>query len=364
MLGNIKNIRRYLKKFYRRETLQIYGIRAVLQLFKKDFKPEGKILIKSCDGIGDLFIKSKLAELLIERYGKDNVYFLLKSHYCNVGEMLGYNCIAYSERDKTRFFPRLMKMKALNSMGFSTYINLEFINGLTTANLFIPQRMGRVDGNWDADIFWKYKRFNKYYTKPYEISAGYVLEQLRQTGEKLLDKKLSLEDVTPDLSSIFPCGDENIVVSAGSTNRFKVCSPKIMQQYLKEVLKTYPEKEILLVGHGEIQAQYADELLQALKSDRVKSMVNKTSLKEVFDLVAQSFLFIGFDSGLYNLAFTLKKRGIIIMKDKSHPFYHKCEHLQILEPLQVNREAIDCYYSDCRMNSVTLEQFTKALDGD
>ncbi len=46
------------------------------------------------------------------------------------------------------------------------------------------------------------------------------------------------------------------------------------------------------------------------KAQNLQNLVSKASLKETIEIVANCDLLIGFDSGMYNLAFTLKKPTI------------------------------------------------------
>ncbi|MGL4252975.1 MAG: glycosyltransferase family 9 protein, partial [Fusobacteriaceae bacterium] len=130
----------YLKKSYIAEGINLYLVRGILSIIKKRFVANGKVLVKACDGIGDLLVRTALMEKIMEKYGRENVVVLLKSEYLQMGEILGYNAIGYSRGERKNFFQRLKKMHQLNSMGFSKYINIEFVNDITVGNLFIPER--------------------------------------------------------------------------------------------------------------------------------------------------------------------------------------------------------------------------------
>lgn len=347
---------KYLKKSYIQEGINLYLIRFILSFFKSRFKPEGKVLIKTCDGIGDILVRTKLIKMIEEKYGKGNIYFLMQKGYVGLGEILGYKAIGYSREDRKNFIPRLKKMYELNSMGFSTYINVEFTNDITTGNLFIPERIGRADLNWQVS------RNNKYYTKNYIIPDGYVMKQIAKMAKEILGKDVEEKDLIPDLRGLFEIKEENIVVAVGSTERSRVCSPIIMAQYLKEVQEKYPTKIIQLVGNGDRQAKYAEKLIELLGEDKVENLINKTTLKEVFEIVAKSSLFIGFESGLYNLCFTLRKKGIILFKKKEGAFVHEVPWLTILTPESERKDIIDSEYPGMLINSIEVKAFKRALE--
>lgn len=347
---------KYLKKSYIQEGINLYLIRFILSFFKSRFKPEGKVLIKTCDGIGDILVRTKLIKMIEEKYGKENIYFLMQKGYVGLGEILGYKAIGYSREDRKNFIPRLKKMYELNSMGFSTYINVEFTNDITTGNLFIPERTGRADLNWQVS------RNNKYYIKSYIIEDGYVMKQISKMAKEILGKDVEEKDLIPDLRGLFEIKEENIVVAIGSTERSRVCSPMIMAQYLKEVQEKYPTKIIQLVGNGDRQAKYAEKLIELLGENKIENLVNKTNLKEVFEIVAKSSLFIGFESGLYNLCFTLRKKGIILFKKKEGAFVHEVPWLTILTPESERKDIIDSEYPGMLINSIEVKAFKRALE--
>ena len=85
--------KKYLKKSYIQEGINLYLVRFILSFFKSRFKPTGKVLVKSCDGIGDILVRTKLMDEIEKKYGKENIYVLMKSGYTKLGDMLGYKTI-------------------------------------------------------------------------------------------------------------------------------------------------------------------------------------------------------------------------------------------------------------------------------
>ncbi len=348
---------RRCKKIYIQESINLYLVRGVLKLFKGRFAPKkDKILIKSCDGLGDILIRSKLMSLIENKYGKENITVLVKDNYVPLGNFLGYNTIGYSRKERKNCFSRLKKMYILNKMRFSKYINLEFSNDTVVGNLFAPERIGMIDEDWKA------KRNNKYYTRGFKLFGDYILSQVAIMGREILNMEIKEEDLIPDLRKKFKIEEKDIVVAVGSTERNKVCSPLLMAKFLQVIIERYPEKDIILVGNGELQYRYAERLKEIIKFDRMQNLVDKISLEEVFKMVAKSFLFIGFDSGLYNLCFTLKKRGIILFRKEGVPYYHNTPYLKILTPKKIRKDVIDKEYPNYEINSIEENDFRKALE--
>ena len=65
--------------------------------------------------------------------------------------------------------------------------------------------------------------------------------------------------------------------------------------------------------------------MENLKEFKIINLVNKTNLKEVFEIIADSRLFIGFDSGLYNYSYSSRKKTIVLFKDLNSPFKHEAD---------------------------------------
>ncbi|MGL5578725.1 MAG: glycosyltransferase family 9 protein, partial [Fusobacteriaceae bacterium] len=131
------------------------------------------------------------------------------------------------------------------------------------------------------------------------------------------------------------------------------------------LLEKYPEEKIYLLGSGKLHHAYAENLLENIKSVNLINMVNKTNLKEAFNLIARSRLFIGFDSGLYNLAFTLRKPTIVLFRSKENGFAHEVPWVKVLLPqknIDPSEIKVNSIYSNKEINSISKESFREALE--
>ena len=126
------------------------------------------------------------------------------------------------------------------------YINLEFVNDNITANIVAKEKIGNLDESKMTSCY------NKYFTKPFKVSESHrkILNKMRELGEKILEREVSLEEIIPDLRDKFHIDNKDIVIAIGSTDRKKVCSPLKIKEYIEEILKFYPEEKIILVGNG------------------------------------------------------------------------------------------------------------------
>lgn len=348
-----------LKKAYIRDRINSSIINFIFKFCK--FENNGKILVKSMDGIGDILVRSRLVEKIIEKYGKENIYFLMKDHYKNLGEFLGYNVIGIPRKSEKSFFKRLKMMYEINkTYSPQKFFNIEFGNDSIVANIIAKDKIGVKDNGKMV------QHYNKYYTKSFSFKDinEKILDKIKDIGENILENNLKVEDILPDLRYKFPIDNKDIVIAVGSTARNRVCSPLKMREYIEEIVKFYPEEKIILVGNGELQKNYAKKILEMIPNKNIVDFVDKTNLMEAFELVTKSKLFIGFESGLYNLCFVTRKKGIGLFRDTSVPFAHEVPWLKNIGPSEKTDISIkkDEDYPDERINSISVESFRKALE--
>lgn len=347
-----------LKKSYIRDKINSSIINFIFKFCK--FENNGKILVKSMDGIGDILVRSRVAEKIIEKYGKENVYFLMKDHYKNLGEFLGYNVIGIPRKSEKSFFKRLKMMYEINKKySPQKFLNIEFGNDSIVANIVAKDKIGVRDNSQMVQCY------NGYYTESFlfrDINEK-ILDKIKDIGENILENNLKVEDILPNLRYKFPIDNKDIVIAVGSTARNRVCSPLKMKEYIEEIFKIYPEEKIILVGNGNLQKEYAKKIIELLPNKKIIDFVDKTNLMEAFELVTKSKLFIGFESGLYNLCFVTRKKGIGLFRDTSVPFAHEVPWLKNIGPSEkIDRSVKDEEYPDEKINSISVESFRNALE--
>lgn len=261
------------KKSYLKNLIVSKLTNLILFFYKRKFLNKKIVLVKSADGIGDIFVRSALIKKIMEKYN-DNVYFVFQERYKEIGEILGYkNIISFSKKEKYNLFYRIKKMIYINSLGIKKFINLEFGNDSFVSNIFADEKIGILDLNKDME------EYNVYYTRYINISRDNkkILDIIRELGEGVLEEKLKIEDIYPDLRDRFNVIEENIVIAVGSTARDRVCSPLKMAEYLEVLNKKFPDDEIILVGNGNLQLEYAKKLIKLLPNIKFKNMINKTN---------------------------------------------------------------------------------------
>jgi ADP-heptose:LPS heptosyltransferase len=128
-----------------------------------------------------------------------------------------------------------------------------------------------------------------------------------------------------------------VQISAGNNKvQYKNWPVKYWVEFLQMIQKNYPAKKIVLVG-DENESGLGQQITLALK-ENVISLIGKTTVKEVMNILAQSDFFIGLDGGLMHLAVALKKPTFTIWGPSSENLYgyekldpqlHKCVHLNL-----------------------------------
>ena len=105
--------------------------------------------------------------------------------------------------------------------------------------------------------------------------------------------------------------------------------------FLKMVLEQYPEKQIVLLG-DENEVEIGNKI-KIESGSKIESLVGKTTILNVMDIIYQSEIFIGLDSGLMHLAVALKKPTFSIWGPSPTYLYgyekfspmHKCVSLYL-----------------------------------
>ena len=164
-------------------------------------------------------------------------------------------------------------------------------------------------------------------------------QNLRLTGKQ--QPKISLQDFHIDFNPVkkegLPHSFIAIQISAGNNKiTYKNWPVKYWIQFLKLVVRNYPEKKIVLLGDKNEEV-LSDEITKE-QNPNIFSFIGKTSVSEVMNIISQADFFVGLDGGLMHLAVTLKKPTFTIWGPSSTDLYgyekfnsqiHKCVRLKL-----------------------------------
>lgn len=307
-------------------------------LNKKD-KPNKKVLIVTLDALGDNLVKTKTIEIIAEYYGSENISILCKDKWADIYKKLGYRTYVDEYKNTLK---RAYLYRKLNKINFKKIIY--FKHDLSEVQEY---------------FFPKEKILEQYMDTKY----NYILEQHIDLLEKITGKNYTLNDIRPDLKESFKKTDisNTISIGIGASNRVRTLPVKKMVEIIKLLLCKYPEKKIVLLGSGKKQVEYTKEIMKIIKNENVINKVEKISLIETLEIVANSDLFIGYDSGLVNAAFSFKTKYICLHWGKVETWWHKFENCKTLIGDEKNIEKDGVYGTDI-LNSITILQVEKALD--
>ncbi|MGL5052667.1 MAG: glycosyltransferase family 9 protein [Cetobacterium sp.] len=326
--------------------------------YRVNHKPKNnkKILIISLEALGDNIIKMTSFKKLSEVYGKENMYIMCRNEWTSIYEAFGYNTVGIKKiksplknaKEKINLF------KKINQLGIERTILFEHI-GIGDIQKYV------LDGDKiglcrDED--------NPHLDKIVKIDDNktYVLDRQIALMEELLNEKFKREDLRPDIREYFTQKKYSDVISIGigASHEKKILPESGIISILKMLLKKYPNKKLILLGSGKKQDIYANSLVKEMKEERVENFVGKTSLLETMQVINDSDFFLGYDSGLSNIAFSLRKKYVCLFWTKLNIWKHSFDDLRII--LGNEKDPInDGYHGTDILNSITLKQIEKAL---
>lgn len=337
-MGKIKFLKTsYLKRKVREGIVKL----ALLDYkFLKSKKENKNVLIVTMDALGDNIVKSRTIEILAEEYGKENIYILCKNKWKILYEMQGYKNI-FVDETKWNIFYKIKLYRKLNKIGF-------FKVAIFNHSSLPPEERYIYSG------------------EKYDMSepVNYILEKHIILLEKILKRKFAIEDVKPDITKYFPEKKyENIIsIAVGTAAYFKTPPYSNLKLYIEKLLEKFPNKKIILLGSGDKQKRIVVKLKNEISSDLIIDLVDKVDLKEVMQIIKDSGLFIGGDSGLYNIAFALNKKIICLHWDSNKSAWeHNFNNVKILKGNGTEKDKNEKYGTPT-LNSITFEQIESAID--
>lgn len=337
-MGKVKILKTsYLKRKIRETIVKVFLLD---YKFLKNKKENKNILIITMDALGDNIVKSRTIEILAEEYGKENIYILCKNKWKILYEMQGYKNI-FVDETKWNIFYKIKLYRKLNKIGFS---KIAIIN-----HSYIPHEVDYIYCGEKYDTF---------------ESVDYILEKHVILLNKMLKRKFTLGDVKPDIRKYFPEKKyENIIsIAVGTADYPKTPTYNNLKLYITGLLNKFPNKKILLLGSGDKQQKTAKDLINEISSERIVDLIDKINLKEVMQIIKDSDLFIGGDSGLYNIAFALNKKIICLHWDSNKSAWeHNFNNVKILKGNGTEKDKNEKYGTPT-LNSITFEQIENAIN--
>lgn len=313
-----------------------------LKFFNKKNKKEfsNKVLVVSIDSLGDNIVKCQTMEIFANEFGKENIYILCQNKWRIIYDLQGYKNI-FVDETKWNIFYKIKLYRKLNKMQFSKVIVFDH-PGYPPVIQYI-------------------------YARPkYQVSekVDYILEKHLILLKKVLNKEFELNDIRPNFKKNIHKEKPNntICIGIGASGTERIMEITNMKSIVLGLLSKFPTKDIVLLGTGKREEKYAKELLKEIKNTKLKEYVGKMSLQETIEYINNCCLFIGGDSGLMNIAFSLNKKIICLHWSKNKYIWeHPFENIKIIKG-KGGKEYIDKKYGTETLNSINFEQVDQAIE--
>lgn len=366
-MGTEKQKKKKFKKAYLRELLEKIVFSFFLFKYQKykdndtksylnsevQKKKEKNILIVSLDALGDNVIKLEAIRKISEYAGAPkNITILCEEKWESLYQGYGYK--VFTENNKRNIFKRALMYRKINSFNYDVIIHYDFSKKLESDE-YIFSKNGIEKLNCLDNV-------------------NYILDKNCLILKKLTGKEYTWDEVRPNIENFKKILLENtknlnekellpIAVGIGAATSLKMMSPAKIVEIVKFLNERYPERELLLLGTGKRQKKYVEDIIDNIKNTNIKNFVDKTTLKESIQLLDNSYFFIGFDSGLGNIAFSLRKKIVSLFWQNSFKLWmhDKFNDSKVIygdgkNPINDGVNGNDV------VNSITIDQVKKALD--
>ncbi len=338
-----------------KKKIQKYYLNIYFKIKKINYKKGEKVLITATDGIGDNIVREKLLKKLLEKYGNENIFIMCVSKTEILLREIGFtNIIIYTREHRKKTREKIELIKKIADLGVKEIISLEF----DQHDIYIKY-LDKVKRIGYENIFNKY--MDSYYEEKVFQNNDYILNNIRSFYEYYFKEKISLEKIKPNLTEYYKKNKEfvdTISFGIGSADRKKMLSPIKVAEIIKEFHKRKKYKIMFLLGKGELEEKLIEELIKIidLKEYNVENKINQLSLIETINIINNSKLYIGVDSGLYNFAFALEKEIIAFFTKKnlfSHDYFN---NVKIFYGKNKNLDIKDEYFGNDLLNSINVEE--------
>ena len=343
-----------LKKVWKQKLLNSY-----VKFFLKEPKIDDNIFITSTDGIGDNIIRLNLLEEILNQYGNDKCYILCDIKVVPLLKTIGFkNIIVFTKRMRRYLFGKIKLLKFLYQKGFNKIISLEY-----DQHDFDIQYFKNLDSYCLDNKF--HPEMNQYYKCVISTDFKVTEETIVKAFKILFNKNIVEQDAIPNLRKYFSKKLENIdtlVVGIGAGARNKMLKPNLLCEILKLFVKKKNIKKIIFLGAGDRDKKYLNEMRKYINFTdfNIENLVNKISLDESIDIISEYHYYLGFESGLFHIAASLKIKTYGIFTEINEFSHNNWENVTLFSgsPSTSNN---DEYFGNSKLNNISLEEIEKLL---
>ncbi|MFZ8014735.1 glycosyltransferase family 9 protein [Fusobacterium watanabei] len=343
-----------LKKVWKQKLLNSY-----VKFFFKEPKINDNIFITSTDGIGDNIIRLNLLEEILNQYGNDKCYILCDIKVVPLLKKIGFkNIIVFTKRMRRYLFGKIKLLKFLYQKGFNKIISLEY-----DQHDFDIQYFKNLDSYCLDNKF--HPEMNQYYKCVISTDFKITEETIVKAFKILFNKNIVEQNAIPNLRKYYSKKLENIdtlVVGIGAGARYKMLKPNLLCEILKLFIKKKNIKKIIFLGAGDSDIKYLNEMRKYINfiDFNIQNLVNKVSLDESIDIISNCEYYLGFDSGLFHVAASLKIKTFGIFTKINEFSHNNWENVTIFcgKPCISNKNE---YFGNSELNNISLDEVEKLL---
>lgn len=312
--------------------------------------------------MGDVVIKVPLIEKIIKQEGKENVYFIATKRTIPLLKSLNYFNILEINRDIRKYFIKALKYTLMiNKIGFKKVINLEphlVFEGVILDPIIAMEKIGYRKFE-DINYISNERFYNKVIIGDEKLkNTDYMSKHFQCMYHELFKGKVKLNDVIPDLTNFIKVDSVKKIISIaiGAGIPARNYDSGYLIELIKMILDNKKKWKVILLGHGEKEVKKSEIIEKEICNSLLENFVGKLTLKETMYKIAESTIFIGTDSGLYNIAFGLKRKIICIYGEgDKNRFRHQGKDIKTLfDP---------CKYGPCEWNCKFREENVPCIYG-
>ena len=249
-------------------------------------------------------------------------------------------------------------MNLLFKIGFNKIISLEY-----DQHDFDIQYFKNIDS---------YSFYNKYHSEMNKYYKNLVPANFKTTDETvisffkiLFNKNITQIDTIPNLKKYYSKGIEEkgiLVVGIGAGARYKMLKPNLYAKILKIFINKKNIKKIFLLGAGDRDQKYLNKMKKYINFTdfNIENLVNKISLDESIDIISEYPYYLGFESGLFHIAASLKIKTYGIFTEINEFSHNNWENVTIFcgKPCISNKNE---YFGNSELNNISLDEVEKLL---
>ena len=322
------------------------------------FPTKNKILISCIGGLGDIIVRQKIIDLIAQKYGKENIVVIVRNNP-EIIEFFGYKPLFFEKNAHLKLSNLLETYKYIAKTGFKEFYALEM--GGSKSILFLKKYDFEKVTGYECDPMKKWHGHYKKILIPTKRDS--VLDAVYELAV-VIDKNITKNSLIPEIN--VPHDVENYIsLGVGASGREKICSPAKLAEFLNYVAEKDPTVKFHLLGNGKHEEMYGKYLKTMIDNNKIIDKIGKIELREVLSEIASSKMYIGFDSGLYNLAYALNKNIIMLASAAEYSaFHHKRENIKIIlrDQNKKTKPLNDPQYNNTEMNGIDLSDFAATFD--